>query len=118
MTMAKRKTWAWFSRRRWFAAAAIVLTGLLAGGGFYGRSVLIDIAATLPPTPDIATLPVSTSVVDRNGQLLRPFTTDGGRWRLPVTSADVDRSFIEMLVAYEDRHFEDHRGIDWPSRVT
>ena len=30
------------------------------------------------------TLPVSVAVTDRDGLLLRPFTTADGRWRLPV----------------------------------
>ena len=34
-------------------------------------------------------------VVDRNGVLLRPFAIADGRWRLPVTLADVDPLFIE-----------------------
>ena len=56
-------------------------------------------------------------MVDRDGQLLRPFTTDGGRWRLPVALGDVDRRFIDMLIAYEDQNFESHDGIDWPSML-
>ncbi|MEO5808439.1 penicillin-binding protein 1C [Devosia sp.] len=97
------------------AAAVIVLAGLAGGGALYAHSVIADIATTLPATPNIATLPVSTAVVDRTGQLLRPFTTAGGRWRLPVATAEVDRHFIEMLLAYEDRHFEQHGGIEWSS---
>ena len=73
--------------------------------------------AGLPPTPDVATMPVSTEVVDRNGQLLRPFTTPDGRWRLPVGLDDVDRRFIDMLIAYEDQRFKEHGGVDWSSMV-
>ena len=42
-----------------------------------------------------------------------PFTTADGRWRLPVTRAEVDPRFIDMLIAYEDRRFAEHDGIDW-----
>ncbi len=98
---------------RWAAAGIIVLGGLGVTGIAYTRGVVTEIAAALPATPDIATLPVSTEVVDRNGLLLRPFTTAGGRWRLPVTVEQVDRRFIDMLIAYEDQHFETHHGIDW-----
>ncbi|RYE79405.1 MAG: hypothetical protein EOP19_20220 [Hyphomicrobiales bacterium] len=79
----------------------------------YGLAVLRDVRATLPPTPDLARLSVSTEVVDHDGKLLRPFTTAGGRWRLPVEIGQVDRRFIDMLLAYEDQHFAEHRGIDW-----
>jgi penicillin-binding protein 1C len=96
-----------------FTATLIMIgfVGLMAAN--YGLAVLRDVRATLPPTPDLATIAVSTEVVDRDGQLLRPFTTDGGRWRLPVEVGDVDQRFIDMLIAYEDQHFAEHRGIDW-----
>ncbi|HTN60377.1 MAG TPA: penicillin-binding protein 1C [Devosia sp.] len=102
---------------RLLAAGLIVMIGLGLGGVFYGLGVIRDIAATLPPTPDLATLPVSTAVVDRHGDLLRPFTTDGGRWRLPVTLEEVDRHFIAMLIAYEDQNFVTHNGIEWSSML-
>ena len=99
-------------------AAALFAVGVLCGGAaWYGSTVLAEIAAGLPPTPDAATLPVSTVVVDRQGQLLRPFTTRDGRWRLPVAVKDVDRRFIDMLLAYEDRRFAEHRGIDWSAML-
>ena len=45
--------------------------------------------------------------------LLRPYTIADGRWRLPVTLADVDPMFITMLEGYEDRRFAEHHGVDW-----
>jgi hypothetical protein len=55
--------------------------------------------------------------LDRGGRSQRavaaPFTTADGRWRLPVTAAEVDKRFIDMLVAYEDQNFSTHKGIDW-----
>ena len=57
-------------------------------------------------------LTVSTEVVDRDGALLRPFATPEGRWRLPVKLRDVDPQFIKMLIAYEDKRFFDHHGVD------
>ena len=104
-------------RSRLIAAGLILALGLATGGAFYGGAVVADIAAALPRTPDLATLPVSTAVVDRDGNLLRPFTTADGRWRLPVALAEVDRRFIEMLIAYEDQNFRGHGGIDWPSML-
>lgn len=64
-----------------------------------------------PPPLDRAT-DLSREVVDRNGALLRAYATDDGRWRLPVELAAVDPQFVRMLVAYEDKRFFDHRGID------
>ena len=94
---------------------------ILAWGGLmgtlYGLATLRDIRETVPPAPAVALMSVSQAVVDRDGRLLRPFTTDGGRWRLPVTTAGVDRRFIEMLLAYEDKTFSRHGGIAWSSML-
>lgn len=54
----------------------------------------------------------STVVLDREGRLLRPFLTEDGRWRLPIGVDDVDPRFLALLMAYEDRRFFDHGGID------
>jgi len=102
---------------RWVAYVLILL--LVAGfvAINYGRVFIRDTEATLPHTPDVATMPVSAEVVDRNGQLLRPFTTADGIWRLPVEIKDVDRHYIDMLIAYEDQNFDAHHGIDWRSML-
>jgi len=39
---------------------------------------------------------------------LRPFTTAGGIWRLPVDKSQVDPRFLKMLIGYEDRRFASH----------
>jgi penicillin-binding protein 1C len=54
----------------------------------------------------------SRLVVDRDGQLLRPYQTADGLWRLPVEVDAVDERFLAMLKAYEDRRFDSHRGVD------
>ena len=89
--------------------------------GFVGTiqlaSMTAEIAATLPPTPHAETLPVSAEVTDRDGNLLRPFATADGRWRLPISRQEVDPRFIDMLLAYEDRSFASHDGIAWTSML-
>ena len=93
--------------RRWsiglacVAAATVVMSGL-------AWSYL----ASLGPLDVSVAEKRSTIVTDRNGQLLRPFATDDGRWRLPVASTDVDPRFLAMLKAYEDARFERHAGVD------
>ena len=69
-------------------------------------------ATTLPSLDLTAASLRSTIVLDRKGQLLRPFATADGRWRLPVTASEVDPRFLAMLKAYEDRRFDTHPGID------
>ncbi len=54
----------------------------------------------------------SRLVLDRSGQLLRAFTTDQDRWRLPASLDEIDPRFIAMLLAYEDKRFHDHGGVD------
>lgn len=78
-------------------------------------SVVTGMASALPPVPDIAQMAVSVAVTDRDGLLLRPFTTANGHWRLPVDRTAVDPRFIEMLLAFEDRSFATHDGIAWSS---
>jgi penicillin-binding protein 1C len=56
---------------------------------------------------------VSTTVVDRNGKLLRAFAMADGRWRLPVDAKrDVDPGYLKLLLAYEDKRFHSHAGVD------
>ena len=56
---------------------------------------------------------VSTTIVDRNGKLLRAFAMADGRWRLPVEAKTaVDPGYLKLLLAYEDRRFWSHSGVD------
>jgi len=51
-------------------------------------------------------------VLDREGRLLRAYATQDGRWRFPVKPQDVDRRYLDVLLAYEDKRFRAHAGID------
>ncbi|MDE1940235.1 MAG: penicillin-binding protein 1C, partial [Alphaproteobacteria bacterium] len=55
---------------------------------------------------------VSPEVVDHNGVLLRAFLSKGGYWRMKTTVADVSPRYLAMLKAYEDKHFDEHFGVD------
>ena len=66
----------------------------------------------LGPAPLGRDLAFSTLVVDREGRLLRPYATPDGRWRLPVETADVDPRYVDALIAFEDKRFRSHIGID------
>ncbi|MBO9473102.1 penicillin-binding protein 1C [Shimia sp. R10_1] len=54
----------------------------------------------------------SVEVVDRNGLLLRAYTVEGGLWRLGAGYGEVDPLYIDVLLAYEDKRFWDHQGVD------
>ncbi|PYE42159.1 penicillin-binding protein 1C [Rhizobium sp. PP-F2F-G20b] len=96
---------------RRFAAGLVgggILVGLVVGAMF-----AIDAADhTYPPPLEGPALSTSAEMVDRDGRLLRAFATVDGRWRLRTTAQDVDPQFVRMLIAYEDRRFAEHGGID------
>ncbi len=75
-------------------------------------AVLDHKARHLDPLPLEQAERFSVSVLDRNDRLLRAFTTQDGRWRLPVEASDVDKRYVAMLLAFEDRHFWRHPGVD------
>lgn len=50
---------------------------------------------------------------DRDGRLLRAYTVEDGIWRLEASVDEVDPRYLEMLIAYEDKRFRRHAGVDW-----
>ncbi|TCL69515.1 penicillin-binding protein 1C [Rhizobium sp. BK251] len=72
----------------------------------------LDAADRAFPPPLERASSVSSEVLDADGQLLRAFATTEGRWRLETSVAAVDPQFIGMLIAYEDRRFYEHPGVD------
>ena len=103
-TAPERKT-RW--RRIKTVLAICAVTTLVATGGFAGWVV------SLGPLPIMQAQQVSTTVVDRNGKLLRAYAMADGRWRLPVDAKTaVDPGYLKLLFAYEDKRFYEHHGID------
>jgi penicillin-binding protein 1C len=68
--------------------------------------------APLPPSVLAAAEETSVTVLDRDGLLLRAYTTPQGKWRLPLEPADVDPRYLAMLIALEDKRFGSHHGVD------
>jgi penicillin-binding protein 1C len=97
--------------RRWWriklvaassAAASLILVGVFAAW-----------VVSLGPLPLAQARQVSTMIVDRNGKLLRAYAMADGRWRLPVDArSGVDPGYLKLLLAYEDRRFHIHAGVD------
>ncbi len=97
--------------RRWrrikLVAAASAAAGLILAGVFAAWVV------ALGPLPLAHARQVSTTIVDRNGKLLRAYAMADGRWRLPVDArTGVDPGYLKLLLAYEDRRFRSHDGVD------
>jgi penicillin-binding protein 1C len=55
---------------------------------------------------------MSVEVLDRDGDLLRAYTVADGRWRLALPPDKVDPKYLRMLLAYEDKRFYQHAGVD------
>ena len=55
---------------------------------------------------------LSPEVVASNGTLLRPFLSKDGYWRLKTQVRDVNPRYLKILKAYEDKHFDEHFGVD------
>jgi penicillin-binding protein 1C len=91
-------------RRTGLAALAISLT-------FAAMAAALVIL--LGPLPLREANDVSATIVDRHGKLLRAYAMPDGRWRLPVHAAsDIDPTYLKLLLAYEDRRFYSHGGVD------
>ncbi len=70
--------------------------------------------------PPLDQVRVSTIITDQNGQWLHAFTVDEQgekRWRLAADLDHIDPSFIERLVAVEDKRFFSHHGVDFAAIV-
>ena len=101
--MAARAT-RWKRRLRRCAIGAAAGAGLLAGAFF-----VLDSAYPL----DLSRAgEASVVVVDREGRMLRAFTTRTGTWRLAAKPGEVSPLYVKMLLAYEDRRFRHHPGVD------
>jgi penicillin-binding protein 1C len=95
-------------KRRVVRFAAIAATVLVAIAGAFAAWVV-----SLGPLPLDQAKQVSTTIVDRNGKLLRAYAMADGRWRLPVDAKTaVDPGYLKLLLAYEDRRFYSHGGVD------
>ncbi len=98
----------WRGRGRAFAIAALslLLLPLLFAAG-------VELAARLLPDPSLRRYhDVSQTVTDENGKLLRAFLTTDQKWRLAAAAKDLPPAYADMLLAYEDRRFHSHGGID------
>lgn len=85
----------------------VLLAACLLAIGAARDAVDLWIDSTVLPSLSIET---GAEVVARDGALLRAFTVADGRWRLDP--GPVDPLFTRALIAYEDKRFFDHVGVD------
>jgi penicillin-binding protein 1C len=97
----------WAARR----ATGRVKRTVLLGAALFALAAFTVSSGASPPSLDRAN-DLSVVVLDRNQRLLRAYTAADGRWRLPIESGEVDRRYLAMLVAFEDKRFRAHYGVD------
>ena len=88
---------------------------LLVKGGACVLIVLAALAFALDRLfpPDLSRLDdLSVTVTDNRDTPLRAFTNAAGAWRFPAAPDAVAPGFIDLLIAYEDRRFLAHPGVD------
>lgn len=85
----------WGLRKKWWLAGSAV--------------IVIAYYCCLPAK--LFTAPTSFVLEDNNGDLLNAGIAADGQWRFPY-SADVPEKFMRCIVAYEDKRFYYHWGVD------
>jgi penicillin-binding protein 1C len=96
-------------RWRWLKLAGVMLAVIV----LMLAAALVAWTVSLGPLPFKQARRVSTTIVDRNGKLLRAYAMADGRWRLPVdASTAVDPGYLKLLLGYEDQRFRSHAGVD------
>ena len=87
-------------RQWWFGLVGLGLLGL---GWLFGYSGGLDQSR----------LTYASTVTDAQGELLHVIMADDERYRLKTQPEDVDTSFVDLLMAYEDQRYYQHHGVDW-----
>nr|WP_232830607.1 penicillin-binding protein 1C [Oceanicella sp. SM1341] len=80
--------------------------------GWLTAGAVLDAWVARTELPPLAPA-MSETVTARDGTLLRAYTVGDGTWRLPAGPAEVDPGYIAQLLAWEDRRFARHDGVDW-----
>lgn len=55
---------------------------------------------------------LSQEVMDSKGRPVRIYLASDGIYRLPITAEEVDPRYLKMLIAFEDKRFYSHNGVD------
>jgi len=92
----------------WQWLIAIVGLGVLALGWLFGYN-----AALGEDLVDQSRLTYASYITDSQGELLHVLMADDERYRLQTHPNNVDPTFIDLLLAYEDQRFYEHHGVDW-----
>ena len=89
------------NKRRFIVLCIVSFIGLFALDQWIERTELHGVN---PSTSDM--------VYDRDGALMAAFLTPDDYWRFDVSLERIDPKYIALLVAYEDKRFYRHNGVD------
>ncbi|HHU81765.1 MAG TPA: penicillin-binding protein 1C [Firmicutes bacterium] len=99
------RAWAKMGKKGKRLTAAVLL--------FFFLFCLAQLILALTPFPEEALLrPTATLVFDRQGRLLRTFTSEDEKWRFQTPLARISPELRKFLVFYEDRWFFWHPGVN------
>ena len=62
--------------------------------------------------PKLEIPPLSSVLLDHSGEILCTNLSVDEKWRLPISLGEVPPLYLKMLIAYEDKRFYQHPGVD------
>ncbi len=87
--------------------------GIYRFGGVVAFFLAVLVALDLANPPPLDRYRDQSVVVQaKDGSILRAFLSADDKWRLGVTSADVDPRYLSALKSFEDKRFDHHWGVD------
>lgn len=88
------------------AVSESTLAALTLSAGFF-------LALATTPPPDVSrAYGRSQLVTSASGEVLWGFLAEHDQWRFSTRQSHVDPQYLNLLIAYEDNRFRDHRGVD------
>jgi len=81
--------------------------------GLFGLMLSTVWLHSYPANLSIDNISYSTVLRDRQGEILNVLLADDDRYRISTTVDDVDPTFVALLKSFEDKRFDQHKGVDW-----
>ncbi len=73
----------------------------------------LELTIRATPIPDMSRAQSRSQLVtSSSGEVLWGFLAEDQKWRLSTSETIVDPLYLKILLAYEDKRFRDHRGVD------
>jgi penicillin-binding protein 1C len=98
------RLWKLWWPKEWYRRVALIVLYVLV------PALLLDM---IFPPPLTRFEHVSGVVMDKRGAVMRVFPVDDGKWRMRAHVEELDPDFVSSLLAYEDKRFMSHGGVDF-----